>query len=67
MAQAKIASKNDPSTRQKARVFIFNEKVVKPVLFIGENVRFMAAAYEDGSMVENAEGDAPMSWSDVEA
>jgi hypothetical protein len=64
MSKAKIASKNDPSTRQKAREFFYNEKKVKPVLFVGSDVKYMAVAYEDGNMVEGV-GNMPLAWSDL--
>ena len=44
MAQAKTASKNDPSTRgEKVKKRKYQNKDVNPVLYIGESRRYMAA------------------------
>jgi hypothetical protein len=49
MAQAKTASKNNPDARgEKAKKRKYKNKDVIPVLFIGENSKYIAAAY-DGS------------------
>ena len=54
---AKIASKNDPLTREKAKEFFFNGKKIKPVLFIGGGRKYMAVSYEDGSLAYERNGD----------
>jgi hypothetical protein len=66
MSKAKTASKNNPTTREKAVEIFFNNKKVKPVKFIGNGRIYMAAAYEDGSMVY-AEGanEEPLDWNSV--
>nr|MCU0375538.1 hypothetical protein [Chitinophagaceae bacterium] len=52
MAQAKTASKNDPSTRgAKAAKRKYKGKDVNPVLYVGETRRYMAAAYDSGELV----------------
>jgi hypothetical protein len=64
MAKAKTASKNNPTTREKAKEVIFNGKKVKPVRFIGNKSRYMAIQFEDGSMAMDKEG-LPLPWSKV--
>lgn len=66
MAKAKTASKNDPSNREKVKEVFYNGKKVKPVKFIGESVSYMAAEFEDGSMVTDSNGD-PLPWSSIVA
>jgi hypothetical protein len=61
MAKAKTASKNNPTTREKAREIIFNGKKVKPAKYIGIERKYMAVAYEDGSMAMGRDG-MPLEW-----
>lgn len=64
MTKAKTASKNNPTTREKAKEIIFNGKKVKPVRFIGNNSRYMAIQFEDGSMAMDRDG-LPLPWSKI--
>lgn len=61
---AKTASKNNPTSRVKAAEVFFNDKKVEPVLVIDGRRRYMAAAYEDGSMPMDSNG-SPLPWADV--
>lgn len=64
-----MGTKNNPSNRGKgAAGKSFNEKPVKPVLFIGTQVgkgKFIAAIYEDsGDVVTDNNGDA-IPWDSI--
>lgn len=61
---AKTASKNNPTARMKAADVFYNGKKVDPVLVINGNRRYMAAAYEDGSMPSDSSG-SPLPWADI--
>lgn len=61
---AKTASKNNPTSRVKATEVFYNEKKVEPVLVINGTRRYMAAAYEDGSMPSDKDG-SPLPWADI--
>jgi hypothetical protein len=61
---AKTASKNNPTARTKAAEVFYNEKKVEPVLVINGTRRYMAAAYEDGTMPSDTNG-APLPWADI--
>ena len=61
---AKTASKNNPTARVKATEVFFNDKKVEPVLVINGTRRYMAAAYEDGTMPSDTDG-FPLPWADV--
>ncbi len=64
MGKAKTASKNNPTTRKKAKIFSYNGKDIKPCKYVGENSTYMAAVYDDGNLVEDANGD-PVPWGDL--
>jgi len=64
MAKAKTASKNNPTQRQKAADVFFNGKKVVPCEIITENMRFIGAQYEDGSVVKDPNSN-PIFWSQV--
>jgi hypothetical protein len=61
---AKTASKNNPTARTKAADVFYNDKKVEPVLVLDGRRRYMAAAYEDGTMPMDSNG-SPMPWADV--
>ncbi|MEK6734829.1 MAG: hypothetical protein AABY27_07010 [Pseudomonadota bacterium] len=61
---AKTASKNNPTARVKAAEVFYNDKKVEPVLVINGTRRYMAAAFEDGTMPSDANG-SPLPWADV--
>jgi hypothetical protein len=61
---AKTASKNNPTSRMKATEVFYNEKKVDPVLVINGTRKYMAAAYEDGSMPMDSNG-SPLPWADI--
>lgn len=60
-----MSSKNNPLNRTKSKDTLFNGKKVKPVLFINENTRYMAAAYEDGKMVMDPRSNAPIPFQSI--
>ena len=60
-----MSSKNNPLNRTKSKDTLFNGKKVKPVLFIDENSRYMAAAYEDGKMVLDPRTQAPIPFQNI--
>lgn len=61
---AKTASKNNPTARVKAVDVFYNSKKVEPVLVIDGTRKYMAAAYEDGTMPLDSKG-FPMPWADI--
>ena len=61
---AKTASKNNPTSRVKAAEVFFNDKKVEPVLVLDGRRRYIAAAYEDGTMPSDTNG-SPLPWADV--
>ena len=61
---AKTASKNNPTSREKATEVFYNDKKVKPVLVINGARKYMAAAFEDGVMPSDAQGN-PLTWAEV--
>ena len=60
-------SKNNPDARKEAtKLRKFNGKNVKPVLFIQRGVgRYIAAAYEDGSLVIDKSTKLPLAYKKV--
>ncbi|MGC0372218.1 MAG: hypothetical protein DGJ47_000926 [Rickettsiaceae bacterium] len=62
MSKAKIASKNNPEGRGKAKEFQHNGKKIKPVKLIANRQSFFAAEYEDsGDLVVDGNG-KPLPW-----
>lgn len=61
---AKTASKNNPTARTKAAEVFYNGKKVDPVLVINGARKYMAAAYEDGTMPSDSDG-SPLPWANV--
>ncbi|MDX1975815.1 MAG: hypothetical protein SFT92_09115 [Rickettsiales bacterium] len=61
------SSKNNPDARGAATALRkHNNKVVKPVLFIKSgSARYMAAAYEDGSLVMDKSSGLPIAYKNV--
>ena len=64
MAKAKTASKNNPTTREKAKEVIYNGKKVKPIKYVFLGGNYMSASYEDGSVVLDSAGN-PLAWAGV--
>ena len=60
-------SKNNPENRGKVtELRQYNDKKVKPVLFIQRGVgKYMAAAYEDGSLAINPATKLPLAYQDA--
>ncbi|PCJ27155.1 MAG: hypothetical protein COA94_04365 [Rickettsiales bacterium] len=57
MGKAKIASKNNPEGRGRAKEYFHNGKKIKPVKMISLSQSFFAAEYDDsGEMVLDAAG-----------
>lgn len=65
MTKAKTASKNNPSTREKAKEVFYNGKKVKPVKFIGTR-KYMAIQFEDGSLPTDPQGN-PIPWNMIQS
>ncbi|MDG7056310.1 MAG: hypothetical protein LKM44_02360 [Wolbachia endosymbiont of Meromenopon meropis] len=65
--KTKIASKNNPTQRQKSKQKIYKDKTVKPVRYIDRDLRmnYMSAEYEDGELVQD-EGGIPIKWKTLE-
>lgn len=64
MAKAKTASKNNPISRAKAKVFKYNDKPVKPVKLISHGRKFMAVQYENGQVAVD-EKNNPVPWGKI--
>ena len=65
MGKAKIASKNNPEGRSRAKEYSHNGKKIKPVKLITQTQSFFAAEYEDsGEVVVDQKGN-PLPWSSV--
>lgn len=61
-----MSSKNNPLNRNRdTRIKTFDGKKVKPVLYIDQNRRYMAAQYEDGKMVINAQTKEPIPYQNI--
>jgi hypothetical protein len=57
MSKAKIASKNNPTTREQAKEYFHNGQKIKPVKLISGQYSFLAAEYEgSGDLVLGADG-----------
>ena len=59
---AKVASRNNPSTRGAAREFKHNGQKIKPVKLVTEKSTYLAAEYENGDLVMGCNG-SPLHWS----
>jgi predicted lipoprotein with Yx(FWY)xxD motif len=60
-------SKNNPAKRGKAKVKTYNDKPVKPVLYVGSHVghgKYIAVQFDDGKMAEDKNG-KPLMWDAV--
>ena len=64
MGKAKTASKNNPTTREKAAEIFYSGKKVKPVKYIGIERKYMAVQFEDGSMAMGHDG-LPVEWNRI--
>jgi len=60
-------SKNNPESRGKVtELRKYNGKMVKPILFIKSGVgRYMAAAFEDGSLAINKNTGLPIAYKSI--
>lgn len=62
MSKAKIASKNNPEGRAKAKEYLLNGKKIKPLKLITDKQSFFAAEYDgSGEIVMDSKGNA-MTW-----
>ncbi|MCU7611628.1 hypothetical protein [Anaplasma capra] len=64
---AKTASKNNPSQRKKGSLTkSYSGKAVRPVKYVNRDAGhvFMAAQFDDGSLVEGSDG-VPLQWSSI--
>lgn len=61
--KAKVASKNNPEGRSKAKEYFFNGTKIKPVKLITRSQSFLAAEYDGtGDLVLDGKGN-PLPWS----
>ena len=65
MAQAKTASKNNPTSRQKAREVLYNGEKVVPVMLISDEGKLMAAKFEKGDNLAKDDRGNPIPWNRV--
>lgn len=59
-----MGTKNNPANRGKAAVKTFNNKVVKPIMYIGTHVghgKYIAVQFEDGNVATDDSG-KPLMW-----
>jgi hypothetical protein len=62
MSKAKTASKNNPTSREQAKKFLFEGKIIKPTQIVADNKSFFGAEFDgSGDVVMNKAG-KPMSW-----
>ncbi len=62
MSKAKTASKNNPTSREQAREFFFNQQKIKPVKLVTKQSSFLAAEFDgSGELVLDTNG-SPLSW-----
>ena len=59
---ARVASRNNPSTRGVAREFMHKGQKIKPVKLVTEKSTYFAAEYENGELVLGSKG-LPLPWS----
>jgi hypothetical protein len=63
--KAKTASKNNPLSRQSGRVYMHNNKKIRPVMVISMSRKILAAEYEDnGEVILSPDGNE-MRWDQV--
>ncbi len=62
MSKAKTASKNNPTSREQAREFLFSGQKIKPVKLVTKTSTFFAAEFEtSGDLVLDTAGN-PLTW-----
>ncbi len=71
MGKAKTASKNNPTTRGSgAKVKMYSGKVVKPILYVGTQVKrgkYIAAMYDETSkLVLDPITKLPIKWQSIQ-
>lgn len=62
-----MGTKNNPANRGERTEKRYNDKVVKPVQYIGTHIghgKYIAIQFEDGSMALDADG-KPVMWDAV--
>ncbi len=65
MSKAKIASKNNPTSREQAKEYFHNGQKIKPVKLISDKYSFLAAEYDaTGDLVCGTDGKA-LPWDRV--
>jgi hypothetical protein len=60
--KAKTASKNNPTTRERAKKVSFNGRDIKPVEIITDCSRFLGAEYEDNGDLVTDQSGVLMTW-----
>jgi hypothetical protein len=63
MSKAKTASKNNPTTREKAKEFTYDGKAIQPVKLITTKLNIMAAEYKDSGDLVLGPNNMPLTWS----
>jgi hypothetical protein len=59
---AKTASKNNPTSREQAKKFMFDGKEIKPTQIIMKNKSFFGAEFEGSGDLLLEKSGQPMSW-----
>ena len=60
-------SKNNPENRGKVtELRTWGGKKVKPILYIGGNTKYIAAAFEDGKLAMNNATNQPVAYKDAD-
>ncbi len=57
-------SKNDPSMRGKKVDVMYQGKKVVPILYVGENTRYMAVQFDGAGLAMDQFGE-PIAWSAI--
>jgi hypothetical protein len=62
MSQAKTASKNNPSSREQAREFMYQGQKIKPVKLITAKSTFLAAEFDGSGDLVMGSNNQPLAW-----
>jgi hypothetical protein len=61
-----MSSKNNPENRGRVtELRVYNGKKVKPVLYINRSARFIAAQFEDGTLVLDPVSKNPIPYKSI--
>jgi len=62
MGKAKTASKNNPTTRQKAKEDFYQGKKIKPTMFYAGSNSFLAAEFDENNTIVKGPDGRVLSW-----